>query len=95
MAAGWLHEFFAVRHPTVAGRAADEFGVEPVVNVIYLATAMLGLWASYRSYRPFGIQIIEWMQVGDFQIGRLRDPMHVGLARLMLAVTQVAIARLG
>lgn len=63
--------------------------------MIYLATAVLGLWASYWHYRPFGIQIIDWMQVGDFLTGRLRDPMHVGLALLMLAVTQVAIARLG
>lgn len=56
-----------------------------VLTVVSLGAAAFGLWASYWYYRAFGFQIIDYMQVGDFLIGWLRDPVYIGLVAIAVA----------
>lgn len=57
-----------------------------ILTAVSLAAAACGLWASYWYYNGFGIQIIDYMQVGDFLIGWLRDPVYIGLVLLAIAL---------
>lgn len=46
------------------------------ITLSYLLVGAIGLWSSYWYYGEFGIQILEYYQVGDFLIAGLRDPFN-------------------
>ena len=48
-----------------------------LLSLAYLATSAVGLWSSYWFYRPFGVHILQFMEVTDFLAAGLRDPVYL------------------
>ena len=48
-----------------------------MLSVAYLATSAVGLWSSYWFYKPFGVNILQFMEVTDFLAAGLRDPVYL------------------
>lgn len=47
-----------------------------MLSFAYLATSAVGLWSSYWFYQPFGVNILQFMEVTDFLAAGLRDPVY-------------------
>lgn len=48
-----------------------------MLSFAYLATSAVGLWSSYWFYKPFGVNILQFMEVTDFLAAGLRDPVYL------------------
>lgn len=68
----------AVESPSVVTRALDVLKRDPVLFVTlgYVSIAFIGIWASWWFYRAFGLRILDYLQVSDFLVAGLREPVY-------------------
>lgn len=59
-----------------------------IVSAGYVLLSLLGLWSSYFFYRRFDLSILDYLQISDFLVAGLRDPMYAGILAvgILLAV---------
>lgn len=57
-----------------------------LLSFAYFSTSAIGLWASYWYYQPFGINILQFMEVTDFLAAGLRDPAYLAVVAGAVAI---------
>ncbi|WP_312327655.1 hypothetical protein [Stenotrophomonas sp.] len=50
-----------------------------IVSAGYVLLSLLGLWSSYFFYLRFNLSILDYLQISDFLVAGLRDPMYAGI----------------
>jgi len=50
-----------------------------IVSAGYVLLSLLGLWSSYFFYSRFDLSILDYLQISDFLVAGLRDPMYAGI----------------